>query len=152
MTASRRSVARTQAQLRPVRSAPSIARRAVRTVCTGAGIAAATVDDAVLVASELVALSVRQARSELELNVDVVGGIIRVLVADRGADSPLGVHRHTAGSSPARSAEIVRRLSESWGYEPTNSGRVMWAVLSHESARVDRLATTHRTSHRVKVE
>jgi hypothetical protein len=87
-------------------------------------------EDAQLVASELVAGTVRRAAGATDaqgvLRVECADTRLRLEVETRGARDPVACAWHADGFAES----IVERLSERWGMELTSAGRyTVWAVL-----------------------
>lgn len=104
--------------------APRFVRRVVREVCAGSALPSRTIDDAVLVASELVTDRLKQTRTVLDVTVEAgrCGVTIRVRDRDTVPSTPV------RGGSP-RCREIVHRLASSWGYSHGQHGWAAWASL-----------------------
>ena len=107
------------------------ARRHVTTTLAGLGSAlpASVVDDAELVASELIANAVRHTRSgPLDLELTVSTGYLTVSVRD--ADPRLPVFTPAATSDESgRGLGIVQALSSAQGYQPQLNCKTVWATL-----------------------
>ncbi|MFH9429071.1 ATP-binding protein [Streptomyces sp. NPDC017615] len=106
-----------------------LARRLVRAALTAWGMHDLA-DDAVLVASELVANAVRHARRE---SVRVVverstPGTVRVAVADfsRSLPEPRTPNDH---DESGRGLVVVMALATNWGTDERHWGKVVWADL-----------------------
>lgn len=115
---------RTCVRLSPRSSSPRITRRLVRQTCAASGLPDKLVDDAALVAGELVTTSLRQVHAPLLVDLSIVDDVVTVRVRDSGTQPPGGL-----GDRPAaeRSWDLVRRLGTSWGYHHGPDSREMWA-------------------------
>ena len=118
------AAAHRKVSLRPRAFAHRAARRLVRDLCSESGLPAALVDDATLVAGELVRSSVRNARTPVDVSVEVVDRTVTVRVHDQQATRAT---RRNAWRGAGRSREIVARFSTSWGYHQCSGGRESWA-------------------------
>jgi anti-sigma regulatory factor (Ser/Thr protein kinase) len=85
-------------------------------------------DDALLVASELVTNAIRHARSSCELRLELLPGTVRLGVRDHGEGVP-APRRPAAYEVGGRGLPIVAALSAGWGVEPADPGKVVWAEL-----------------------
>jgi anti-sigma regulatory factor (Ser/Thr protein kinase) len=112
-----------------VRHAPAsagIVRRQLRADLAHAGLPAAVIGDATLVASELVGNSVRYAAplpgGVLEVSWRVDGDCVRLRVSDGGGPSVPA--RHDAGPEDVRGRglAIVTALARDWGVELSRNG------------------------------
>jgi hypothetical protein len=113
--------------LKPHSDAPGAARKLTYASCSRAGTSlSVVVDDAALVAGELVRTSIRQTRARVTLRVVCDERQVTLRVHDQGVPPTA---RRDLDTGAARSWEIVRRLSASWGYSEGPSGREMWATL-----------------------
>jgi anti-sigma regulatory factor (Ser/Thr protein kinase) len=86
------------------------------------------VDDAVLVASELVANALQHAELPAELRLISSRSELRVEVHDRSAAQPQR-RRPDPHDDRGRGLTIVAALSEAWGARPTRTGKVVWSVV-----------------------
>jgi anti-sigma regulatory factor (Ser/Thr protein kinase) len=84
------------------------------------------VDDALLVVSELVTNALVHGSGPRWIAVDPGDGRIRVSVADHSHRPPL-----SAIERPPRAIglRMVDRLSDEWGVDFDDAGKVMWSVL-----------------------
>jgi len=82
--------------------------------------------DARLVAAELVANAVCHAATTIELGLELADGYVRVSVADRAGGVPI-VEHPGPDELGGRGMQIVERLSDSWGFERRDGGKVVWA-------------------------
>ncbi|MFI8345862.1 ATP-binding protein [Streptomyces sp. NPDC085596] len=106
-----------------------LARRLVRAALTAWGMHDLA-DDAVLVASELVANAVRYARREsIRVVVErITPGTVRVAVADfsRSLPEPCTPSDH---DESGRGLVVVMALATNWGTDERRWGKVVWAEL-----------------------
>lgn len=111
-----------------LRSVP-LAREFVRGALRGA-VPDAVVDDAVLVASELVTNAVVHAGTPSELVLDLRAGVVDLRLSDGNRRRP--VRRRAVGDplSSGRGLGLVDVLSVDWGIEVGPSGKTVWARLS----------------------
>ena len=128
--------------LRPRASAPRIVRHVVYTLCDEAGLPHRFGDDAALVAGELVTASIRQARSDIDVTVEA--GPLQVRVGVRDTSDALPMLGFDPRPGPVRSADLVERLSSSWGYCRSDDGRETWALLRLRDRR-----TSSSTPHTI---
>lgn len=89
----------------------------------------ALIDDAVLVASELVANAVLHAGGLAGVRVTERGETIRVEVHDRTRVQPV-MAMQSIESMTGRGLRLVASISTAWGAEPTDEGKLVWAELS----------------------
>lgn len=110
--------------VRAVRSA----RAFVRAVA-GDDVGDDLLDDAVVVASELVTNAVMHAGTGSSLEVRVEPGTVEVRVSDGDPRKP--VRRTLVGGLPAqgRGLALLAALAERWGVDEREGGKTVWAVL-----------------------
>ena len=108
---------------------PRLARGFVRDTCVRWGVED-VLDDAVLIASELVENAVRHAGSAPSLRLELRPGQFTVAVRDDDPTPP--APRPLDSSQPGgRGMPLVETLSKAWGVSPSpGGGKVIWAVLS----------------------
>jgi len=115
-------------------TAPIVARRSLRDAVAGR-VAAAELDDAMLVLSELVANSVLHGGlgpgEPIEVRVKLGPASICVKVIDEGGGFAAAAAREAAEPSPfgGRGLGIVDRLATDWGHERDEARTVVWAEL-----------------------
>lgn len=102
---------------------PRQARNAVRVACAGSDLPGQVVDDAVLIAGELVMYSLRQSGAPVVFVVETALGRVTVRVRDCATVTP---GRGSAGG--VRGWEVVRRLATSFGYR-VGGQRELWATV-----------------------
>jgi anti-sigma regulatory factor (Ser/Thr protein kinase) len=106
------------------------ARRFVRDVLRNQS--SDVLDAAELMASELATNCVQHAQTSFELAIDDKQARIRVEVRDTGYGRPVP-------QSPAptdrtgRGLRIVEAMSDTWGIEPSSSGKTVWFTLPHDA-------------------
>jgi anti-sigma regulatory factor (Ser/Thr protein kinase) len=105
--------------------APRVARDLVDAWLTEAGCDGELRTNTVLVVSELVTNAIVHAKSASKVRVSLRDGRVRVEVYDHGHRRPL--ERPSAGAAGGFGLRIVASLSESWGWDFTRSGKVVWA-------------------------
>jgi DNA-binding NarL/FixJ family response regulator len=89
-------------------------------------------DDAVVIASELVANAIEHGRTGFDLRLALRDrGVLRIEVSDRGDGSPEPQLPSTE-SERGRGLLIVSALAASWGIQPSRGdGKVVWAEILH---------------------
>lgn len=113
-------------------AAPSLARAAIRT--TAIGIPEASLDDAVLIASELVTNSAQHGDSDwIEVLVVVRGELLRVEVSDQSTRS---IRPRTPGHDGGWGLAIVSELATRWGVERKPGGKTIWFELDLDPSAV----------------
>ena len=107
----------------------STLRSWVRDVLGGWVLTASTVDDAVLMTSELATNAVEHARSPFDVTMTRQADAIRVAVADDSRRLP-SLRDHAADAEGGRGIFIVDALSSDWGAESIpGDGKVVWFAL-----------------------
>lgn len=123
--------ARTEAMLRlpPEQASAAAARRFVREVCTNWG-CEHTLDEALVVVSELVTNAVVHAQSSCDLRISRRDGAVRIDVRDEGAGSP-DPHVAAEEDEHGRGLFLISAMSRAWGVEPADDGvgKSIWAEL-----------------------
>lgn len=109
-------------------AAPIMARAVVREACEVWGLPR-TIDDALLVVSELVENAVRHAHSESVLRVELRPSGLSLSVRDNDPSPP--VLESPGPEVPGhRGVQLVDRVSVAWGCAPSSDGgKIVWAVL-----------------------
>ena len=120
------------ADITPRSNAALVAREMV--VRTAEGIAAPTLDDVLLIVSELVTNAVRHGPGGGPIHLQVRrNGVVRIEVQDLGAgfDPPIRAVREP-GDLPTGGfgLVIVQRLSTEWGIAPRGAPTLVWAELA----------------------
>ncbi|MEV5412572.1 ATP-binding protein [Thermopolyspora sp. NPDC052614] len=120
-----------QISLRGITSSVSTARQHVRRIL---GTGHPSVDDAALVASELVTNAVLHSRSgqggTVRLTVSDTGRVVRVEVTDDGSLFSAPYLRDEPCAEGGRGLHIVSALCKQWGAYTTPTGRVIWCELA----------------------
>lgn len=105
------------------------ARSWVREVLGGWVVAASTVDDAVLLTSELATNAVQHARSGFGVTMTHQAGAIRVAVSDDSHRLPSLLDQVPCAEG-GRGLMIVQAVSSEWGAESVpGDGKVVWFVV-----------------------
>lgn len=86
-------------------------------------------DDALLVASELVTNAVLHARTDVEVVLDVDAATLRLEVTDFGEGLPVR-ERVTAEDEEGRGLNLVGDLSSAWGVEQSDGKTTVWCRLA----------------------
>jgi anti-sigma regulatory factor (Ser/Thr protein kinase) len=109
---------------------PRRARRMAAATLRRWGHGEALVADVSLVVSELASNAVRHAGSSFSVALQMQGLLLRVAVEDR---APLADAVTDTGMTPQppHGLCVVDSLAASWGIEPTRTGKVVWAQLTH---------------------
>jgi anti-sigma regulatory factor (Ser/Thr protein kinase) len=111
--------------LEPTLSAPSQARRAVRTLAPGLPVD--TADLAELLTSELVTNAVRHGTGRVTLVIECGDGVLAISVSDDDPGMPFAQPEELLAVG-GRGVRMVQRLSQSWGVTPRESGngKMVW--------------------------
>lgn len=111
----------------------AVVRHRLTTVLADLGVTQDTVDDVLLVASEVVGNAIRHARAigtdALDVSWSVDGAYLTLSVVDGSADLPLR-RRPDASTPTGRGLAIVEALSDAWGVEPTAAGKRVWVRIA----------------------
>jgi anti-sigma regulatory factor (Ser/Thr protein kinase) len=84
------------------------------------------ISDAVLITSELVTNAVRAGCVQLQLHVSLDETTLQIAVHDDAAGVP--TQRDAARDEPhGRGLAITAQIAERWGYNPTRTGKNVWA-------------------------
>ncbi|RZS87563.1 PAS domain S-box-containing protein [Motilibacter rhizosphaerae] len=117
------------------RTAPSAARRAVRSLLAGADDELLQV--ALLLTSELVSNAVTHGGGGAVLRVERQGTRVRVSVADSSGDSPVVRHQGSDGtgypSERGRGVLLLDSLARAWGSDPDDEGKTVWFELDERA-------------------
>lgn len=125
-----------QVVLPPSSDSARAARRAVTDLLQEWG-RSDLIDDATLVATELVANAVMHARTEMSLTVVSAGDGVRVTVTDR-CDIQARWTPASTTATAGRGLLLVERLSSRWACEPLpGGGKSVWAEIDAASACPD---------------
>ena len=102
-------------------------------------VSAAVIDEAEIVASELVSNAIRHARpladGMLRVHWKVKSGVVEVEVTDGGAETTPRPAPRTVWASSGRGLRIVRSLAHEWGVTEDRNGSTVWASLGGPSRR-----------------
>jgi anti-sigma regulatory factor (Ser/Thr protein kinase) len=90
-------------------------------------------DDAVLLASEVVTNVLLHTVNAPALGVTREGAGIRVTVAD-GSSTPPRHRPHAAGATTGRGMELLQDLADDWGWNFVPGGKVVWFVVGNGHA------------------
>ena len=107
----------------PTHASARIARDVVRAALWEAGVADASVEEAVLAANELVTNAILHARTDCTLRLSLRSDVIRVEVEDRDPSHLAPVHGDAA---TGRGLVLVGRLAAEWGHELLADGKIVW--------------------------
>ena len=114
-------------------------RRALVADLQARDVAEDVVDEAEIVASELVSNAIRHARplsdGMLRVHWKVKGGVVEVEVTDGGSDSTPRPAPRTVWAPSGRGLRIVRSLAHEWGVTEDRTGSTVWASLGGPSRR-----------------
>ena len=111
-------------ELRSVR----VARQFVREHCGAAGLSAERCDDALLITSELVTNAILHGRSEVSVEVEELGRLLRISVLDENSRHPKPV-TDDPDALDGRGLALVEALAERWGVEDLPLGKAVWFEL-----------------------
>jgi len=114
-----------------------MARRLVRTRLDGV-VETPTLDDVVLVVSELVTNAVRHGRGDIELQIDFDGARVRGNVRDEGKGFAESARTHAAGQVGGNGLQIVEQVAGGWGVHQA-SARVWFELPDGPPAPLTRL-------------
>nr|MDP9336023.1 SpoIIE family protein phosphatase [Actinomycetota bacterium] len=109
-------------------SSPRRARRFVRDTLTPLDVPTTSIDDAEVVASELVMNSVIHARSEVTLSVECTNRLVRLRVDDHSAVRPV-VRNTDPDAATGRGLLIIEQLASRWGVDLHREGKTVWVEL-----------------------
>ena len=102
-------------------------------------VAAAVIDEAEIVVSELVSNAIRHARpladGNLRVHWKVKAGVVEVEVTDGGSESTPRPAPRTIWAPSGRGLRIVRSLAHEWGVTEDRTGSTVWASLGGPSRR-----------------
>lgn len=111
-------------ELRSIRTA----RRFVGERCRAAGLSPERCDDVLLLTSELVTNAVLHGRSEVGLEVEEFGAVVRVTVFDENSRHPAAV-AEDPDALDGRGLALVEALAARWGVQDRPLGKVVWFEL-----------------------
>lgn len=130
--------------IRPAWKASSVARvrRAVVADLHARGLPEEIIDEAEIVASELVANAVRHARplgdGTLRVHWKVKAGVVEIEVTDGGGETTPRPAPRALWAPSGRGLRIVRSLAHEWGVTEDRAGTTVWASLGGPSRRRSR--------------
>jgi anti-sigma regulatory factor (Ser/Thr protein kinase) len=87
------------------------------------------IDDAQLLASELVTNAVRHARGPISVRAYVHDGFLRLEVCDAAVDCPPLPRPARPDDEGGRGMALVEKLSTRWGWQVTEHAKVVWLDL-----------------------
>ncbi len=92
---------------------------------------AALADTAELLISELIANALQHAAPPLYLTVSSVGDQVRCAVSDGSRTPPAPLHASPSWEH-GRGLELIDRLAQRWGSDPTPWGKTVWIQLGED--------------------
>jgi anti-sigma regulatory factor (Ser/Thr protein kinase) len=104
-------------------------RRYLRVLLVSWGLVGEIVDDAQVVAEELVANVVDHAHTRFALIVQLSSQVLRVAVRDGCAIDPV-LRPFDPHARRGRGLQLVASLSQQWGCDHDDSGKTVWAELA----------------------
>jgi anti-sigma regulatory factor (Ser/Thr protein kinase) len=113
------------AELRSIRTA----RRFVGECCHEAALSDERCDDALLLTSELVTNAILHGRSEVSVEVEARGEVLRISVFDENSRHPQPVEEDP-DALDGRGLALVDALAQRWGVEDRRLGKVVWFELA----------------------
>ena len=129
--------------LAPEPTAASRARSFIRDTLSswGTSLSQSATDDAVLLASELVANAVQHAGTDLEIGLRLVNGMLEIGVTDRHPSRVLPEEPQAPAeekySERGRGLTLPGALASSWGVTYTASAKTVWFRLRPDAAEPD---------------
>lgn len=102
-------------------------RAIIRVLLSAWGLQGSVVDDALLLASELVSNAVEHAQGEasLELEVQLADGWLRLALSDGSSIMPV-VREVQHEGERGRGMQLVADVAERWGHEERKGGKRVW--------------------------
>lgn len=113
------------AELRSVRAA----RRFVDERCHQVALSDQQCDDALLLTSELVTNAILHGRSEVSVEVEERGPVLRISVFDENSRHPQPVDEDP-NALDGRGLALVDALAQRWGVEDRHLGKAVWFELA----------------------
>ena len=110
-------------------SAAGAARDHVSAELQGLALDDRTVDDAVLVASELAANAIRHGAPPVTLIVDITGATVRIEVRDHGRATEPSALPPSSSAGSGRGLALVQQLALDHGWARGHDGTTVWAEL-----------------------
>ena len=111
--------------LPPERRSIRTARSFVGERCRAARLSPERCDDALLLASELVTNAVLHGRSDVCVEVEERGAVVRISVFDENSRHPAPV-AEDPDALDGRGLALVEALAERWGVEDRPLGKAVW--------------------------
>lgn len=108
--------------------APGEARRAITRFLARSGLPQ-IIDDAQLLASELVTNAVRHATGPIIVRAYLTDGFLHIEVYDSSTDAPPQRRQALPDDEGGRGMELVEKLSSRWGYRVSGHSKVIWLDL-----------------------
>lgn len=96
-----------------------------------------TIEAVELMVSELTTNCVQHAHSDFDVEIEQSAGVIRVEARDRGEGRPT-VRSPTPREPSGRGLKVVEALSDAWGIEPQDEGKVVWFTVSPQAGPTGR--------------
>ncbi len=101
-------------ELSPDPASPRAARQFVARILADAGVDPLTIEDAALLATELVTNSVIHANTDLTLEVSAEAGAVHIAVTDADSGQPV-LRRQNKSATTGRGLYLVDRVATEWG-------------------------------------
>ena len=108
------------------------ARAFLSRLLDGWGIPDEVIDDASLLATELLSNAVRHGTGLVTLRVEVEDGVIQVRVHDDAGGQPV-VKEADPTSTGGRGLFLVECVADQWGSDPDEAGKTVWFRLKTEN-------------------
>ena len=109
--------------------APGEARQAITRVLARSGVPQ-LIDDAQLLATELVTNAVRHATGPITVRAYLTDGFLHIEVCDSSTETPPKRREARPDDEGGRGMELVEKLSSRWGYRVSGHSKVVWLDLS----------------------
>jgi anti-sigma regulatory factor (Ser/Thr protein kinase) len=110
------------------------ARRAAADILARWKCDAESIEDAVLIVSEMVTNAIRHCAGAVILHLSRAADYIRIEVTDSSPHKPRLIDAPPDAES-GRGLRIISQLATRWGYSPTGRGKLVWADLPYRRAR-----------------
>jgi anti-sigma regulatory factor (Ser/Thr protein kinase) len=114
-------------------SSAAVIRQRISADLSRAGVPESVVDDAVLVATELLSNALRHARAleddHLDVSWAVEHGAVSITVTDGGGRNQPHVRHPGPADTNGRGLSIVETLADEWGVDEGDSTATVWARL-----------------------
>ena len=117
----------------PVASCLPVLRGEISSFAQRAGLSPTEVEDALLIANELVSNAIDHARTQCRVTVRLTASTVRIFVSDHSAGVPvlLAQGRHAVRG---RGIRIVSGLARLWGWNGHHGGKTVWASMDRAPA------------------